>query len=35
MLVHVSTGYEEVFVRRNAVLVFLQRYFSIFLSFYL
>lgn len=35
MLVHVSTGYEEVFVRRNAVLMFLQRYFTIFLSFYL
>lgn len=27
MLVHISTPYEETFIRRNAVLKFLQRYF--------
>lgn len=26
MLVHVSTSYEEAFIRRNAVLKFQQRY---------
>ena len=26
MLVHVSTNYEEAFIRRNAVLKFMQRY---------
>lgn len=26
MLVHVSTNYEEAFIRRNAVLKFIQRF---------